>query len=222
MSISQLKTFNTKLIRSNNDITLESYILQILEDCETKIDVAFAKLYLAIIDHEDEFFIDSSLLYKYGIIKSNEDAGIDTILQKANAVEGVDYIVDYHITFTDTDDLITDKYYILTPKIFKILLVTSIEIHNSSPNPYIEYLYILKRIECAYYKYQIQIKDMEIKKKNELVSRLTKDNKKIRNELLLSESEFREFKHMLVKRITCIKNNVIDDIITPSDAAQEL
>ncbi len=206
MSISYLKSYNNRLIRSNDDILIDTYFATVVDNSGQSIDVAFMKLYLTLINHEDEFFIDGSMLYKYGVIASDTVSDIQQLLQSLDASEGLDYTIDYDISFNEDTTMIANKNYILTPKIFKIMLITSVSKDNK-PNPYVEYIYLLKRIECYYYKYQIALKEICIKKRTEIIDRLGKDNKKIKKELFDVEAEFRDFKRSLVNKINAINLN---------------
>lgn len=211
MSISYLKEYNNKLIKTNEEILIDTYFLNILDNDNVdsnKVDKAFAKLYLTLINHEDEFFIDGSILYKYGVIRSNTLSDIRDLLLSYNAVEDVDYIIDYQIEFNQDSTIITSKNYILTPKIFKILLVSSKQI-TEYYNPYIEYIYILKRMECYYYKYIVSIKENDIKKKNDYISKLIKESKKVKSDLIEIESQYRLFKKTLVDKVNLINKSEI-------------
>ena len=207
MSITFLKEYNIKLIKSNEDISITDYFNHVTEHI-TNLDNAFVKLYLYIIDYEDEFILKDELLYKYGIIKNGDIESVKRLFLDYGAISGVDYISDYELDLdlNTTSFKITEHFYI-TPKFFKMMLVKSTNIEE---NPYIENIYLLKRIDSYYYKYRTKYAEKEAYKNHVEIVKLTKELSKLRHELNDVNNLFRKFKINLVDKLKMLEQKTIE------------
>jgi hypothetical protein len=210
--------------------TFDDYMNYINKRFNPEIDLSFMKYFMELCDKEDEFIIDHTKLYDYGIITNiNTTNNILKCLNKNNLIVNQDYLIDLQILqeLQHKSGLKHKKVYKLTPDAFKTCLMNS---RNTSK--YREYyLFLEKCVRCFNIYNNIKIeKDRELErimheeemmKKDNKIGKLTKKNLSLEEKMdkMMSDNDKERIKNDKER----IKNEVkINELLNKSNEVLDI
>ncbi len=173
------------LIETLTKKTLDEFFKEVHDKFYPEIDISFMNHFLELTNHRNEFIVEHSKLYDYGIMVSKQSSDV----KKKLIANGLEKDKDYELR--DVSELRLQggiaykKIYILTPRAFKICLMRAQRRPNQEADPvkYCDYFILLEEMyelftayERGYNEKLHSIKDGKLDK---ITQQLTIANNKI-------------------------------------------
>jgi hypothetical protein len=163
---------STSIANEPTDMPISQYITNIRDKYNSNLDLSFMEFFMSMYDTNE--LVSAELLAKYGVlsIKSNRNSldgnDIKKLFTRCHLIENVDYSIRRQLAANSRGA--PKNNYILSPKAFKICLISS-----ENENRYRDYFLFLE--ECIHYYNKGQLSTL----------RLENDTIKVENSVIITE-----------------------------------